>query len=251
MQRFIALPAALSRGQSARCCWSRNGSGLLIDAASLASTASRARFASGSAARDASPALPSEASAPLARIALMNVGSGGKIVLPGRFDLPAALLPTRLPSGGWRRPRVSARMAAELRKQSILMRAQGGSGIDWDTLDAGWRGHKVAKAGHARPPNGRKHDSKIEARCVNVERASGGFTKGDEARVLLSSAVQTMLAARLPRCRRRLSRCRAAACGVNHPQHVAPSAQFVGCHAINATIAHLSLHTCHSAASTK
>ena len=94
-------------------------------------------------------------------------GVGGKVQLLARYDLPAALLPTRVASGGWRRPLISARKAAELRKQSILMRAAGVPGVfDWDALDSDWRGRKVGKARHARIPNGRKHDSRVAARCV-------------------------------------------------------------------------------------
>jgi len=84
----------------------------------------------------------------------------------GKYNLPAGLLPVKLETGGWKRPQISGRIAAKLRKQCIHARASGEEAPDWDALDAQWRPHLQNKSRHSRVPKGYKHDLTLFARCV-------------------------------------------------------------------------------------
>jgi hypothetical protein len=93
-------------------------------------------------------------------------------MLPKRpYVLPDDLLPTQV-DGKWRRPRISGRMAAELRKRAVR---EGTFGSYDPVLGLGWlsawdeqRSTRIATV--SRPPKGRAHDNNLAKRLAAIEK---------------------------------------------------------------------------------
>lgn len=133
-------------------------------------------FSSAAAAADAVSVADTASITPLASTSAgsAEVAAGKPIALLGGFVLPDDLRPAKLPNGGWRSPKMSARAVASMRKQCILARAAGDEAApNWDELDGQWRPGKLHKARVARIPKGRRHDLDLFARCViGLQRGS-------------------------------------------------------------------------------
>lgn len=150
---FLRSSGCLASGLSSARFSPALANGLLVPLCALRTLSDLSAVGHGSLARAAST--------------LTTANDGGSRHIGG-FNFPEDLRATKLENnGGWRSPRVSAMAAARIKKQGILAMAAGGipeGEATFHGLDGTWRGHKLPKARHARPPKGRSYDLNINAR---------------------------------------------------------------------------------------